>query len=121
MCLSKPEEVKKALLYRQNRKVCVILRLGYQTNQGTSLINKYKLDDFPHGVIFAIVNTTKIKHIPKDTIAKIEMDEKLEQLMFKRADDFQTQMLFMIAKFEISKSEIECVKLLKKKQNPICM
>ena len=68
-----------------------------QTNHETALVNKYNSDDFPHGVVFAIIDTMKLKHMPKDT----------EQLVF-----FHNQVL---------KSEIECVKLLKKKQNPICM
>ena len=45
---TEPDVVKKALLYRQNKKVYAILRLGQQTNQGKALILKYKSDDFPH-------------------------------------------------------------------------
>ena len=111
---NKPNKKKKALLYRQNRKVCAILGLGQQTNQGTTLINKYKSSNFPYGVVFTIVKAMRLKHTPKDMTAKIKMDADLEQLVFKKVKDFHTQVLSVMAKYKIQKSESECVELLAK-------
>ena len=74
---------------------------------------------FPHGVAFTIVEAMRLKHTPKDMIAKIKMDTDLEQLVFKKVEDFHTQVLSVMAKYKIQKTEAECIELLAKKvQNP---
>ena len=86
--LTKPDDVKKAHLYRQNRKVCAILRLDQQTNQGTALTNKYKSSDFPHGMSFTIVKAMRLKHTPKGMTAKIQMDADWSNLCLRRLKTF---------------------------------
>ena len=85
---TKPDDVKTALVYKQNRKVCAIMRLGQQINQGMTLILKYKSKDFPHGVAWTIVGTMKLKHTLKDTTVKMKMDAVLDQLVFLIAEEF---------------------------------
>ena len=83
------------------------------------MINKYKLEIFPHGVVFTIVEVMTLKHTPKDTPDKLRMNAELEQLVFRKAKNFHTQILSVMAKFGILKTERECFELLAKKvQNP---
>ena len=83
------------------------------------MINKYKSNNFSHGMAFTIVDAMRLKHTPKDMTAKIKMDADLEQLVLKKAKDFHTQVLSVMAKYKIQKSESEYVELLAKKvQNP---
>ena len=56
-----------------------------------------------------------LKHTPKDMTAKIKMDAELEQLVFKKAKDFHSQVLSVMSKYKIQKSESEYVELQAKK------
>ena len=69
---------------------------------------------------FTIVEAMRLKHTPTDMTAKIKMNDKLKQLLFKKAEDFHTQVLLVMAKYKIQKNESDCVDLLVKKvQKPM--
>ena len=50
---------------------------------------------------FAIVKAMQLKQTPKNMTAKIKMDTDLEQIVFKKAKDFHTQVLSVLAKYKI--------------------
>ena len=66
-------------------------------------------------MVLTIVDTMRLTHTLKDTTAKIEMDNKLEQLVFKKAEDFHTQVLSGMSKYDLLTSERDCIELLTKK------
>ncbi len=52
-------EKKLAKLYQQNKRACAIMVIGQKTNHGLAMINKTKLDDYPHGIACKAIETMK--------------------------------------------------------------
>ena len=76
------DEKKLAKLYEQNKRACTIMVIGQKTNHGLAMIEKTKLDDYPHGIAWKAIETMKRKNKPKDMSAEIEMEAELQKVQF---------------------------------------
>ena len=109
------DDKAKAKLYKQNKRICAIMVLGQGSYHGLSVIQKTKTTDYPHRMAWKIVAAMKKKNKPKDAIAKIEMDGELEKISFGTAQDYYNQVVAVIARYDVVKTDTELIKLMAKK------
>ncbi len=109
------DEKERISLYKQNRRMTAIMVLGQTSDHGIAMIDCTKNDDYPSGLAFKVIKAMKVKHKPKDTSAEINLDTDLEKVEFSRAEEYYNDVVAVCARYEVSKSQTDLVKLLAKK------
>ncbi len=59
LVLTDANEIKKTMLYCQNKRACVIMVLRQTSDHGLAIITKTKTDDYPHGLSYKVIETMK--------------------------------------------------------------
>lgn len=111
------DALKKAVLYRQNKRMCAILTLGQGSNHGLAVIKKTVSDDFPQGKAYRIIEMLMAKNKPKDISAEIDLDTELEKVQFRNANDYYNDIVAVLARFDVTKSDTDLIKIMAKKVN----
>ena len=106
---------KKGKLYDANARLAAYLVLGQDSDHGLALLNKTTTDDYPEGIVYKAIEKMKVKSKPKDASAKIEMDNDLDRIQFRGANDYYNDVVAVLARYEVNKSETELVELLAKR------
>ena len=99
-------------LYKVNRKLCAIIMLGQGNSQGMALLNKTKSDDYPSRLSWESIEKAKKANKPSDASAIIEMDMELDQLQLKGTKDFYNDVVGVVDKFEVTKTDRELCMLM---------
>ena len=108
-------DIKKAMLYRQNKRACAIMVLGQTSDHGLAIITKTKTANQPHGLAFEFIETMKRKNKPKDTSAEIEMEAELHNVKFQGANDYYNDIVAVISRYEVTKSDTDLIKIMSTK------
>jgi hypothetical protein len=108
-------DIKKAMLYRQNKRACAIMVLGQTSDHGLAIITKTKTADQPHGLAFEFIETMKRKNKPKDTSAEIEMEAELHNVKFQGANDYYNDIVAVTSRYEVTKSDTDLIKIMSTK------
>ena len=104
----------KAKFYKQNKRICAIMVLGQGSDHGLAVIQETKTPNHPHGLAWKIVGAMMKKNKPKDASAEIEMDGELEKISFGTAQDYYNQVVAVIARYDVKKTNTELIKLMAK-------
>lgn len=107
-------ELAKVKLYKANKRICAIITLGQKSDYGMSVVKKTKSADFPQGVAYRVFEILKKKNKPSDVTAEIELRSALEKVKFKYANDYYRDITGVCARFEVSLSEMELIKIMAK-------
>ena len=70
-----------------------------------ALLRKTKNDNSPNGLPWEFVEKAKKTHKPSDASTIIEMDVELDCLQLKGAKDFYNDVVSILDKFEVTKSD----------------
>ncbi len=114
------DEKHKRKLYLANKRILAIMTLGMTTSHGLAVIQKTVSTDFPQGKAFRVIEILKQKCKPSDVSAEIELDQELEKVKFNNAIDYYNDVIGVTARFEVTKSDIDLIKVMAKKcKNPL--
>jgi hypothetical protein len=114
------DEKHKRKLYLANKRILAIMTLGMTTSHGLAVIQKTVSTDFPQGKAFRVIEILKQKCKPSDVSAEIELDQELEKVKFSNAIDYYNDVIGVTARFEVTKTDIELIKVMAKKcKNPL--
>ena len=72
-----------------------------------ALLGKTKNDDYPNGLAWEFIDKAKKANKTLDPSTMIEMDIKLNQLQFKGARDFYNNVVGVMDKYEVKKTDQE--------------
>jgi hypothetical protein len=115
-----PDEKRRRKLYLANKRILAIMTLGMTSSHGLAVIQKTASADFPQGKAYRVVEILKQKCKPSDVSAEIELDQELEKVKFGNAIDFYNDIIGVTARYEVTKSDIELIKIMAKKcKNPL--
>ena len=109
-----PTELAKIKLYKANKRKCTIITLGQKSDYGMLVIKKTKTKDFPQGVAYRIIEILKKKNKPLDVTVEIELRNALEKVKFKYPNDYYRDVMAVSARYKVSLSETELIKILAK-------
>jgi hypothetical protein len=104
-------------LYKANKKLCAIIALGQGKSHGIALLGKTKSDDFPNGLAYEFVAKAKKANKPSDASAMIELEAELDKLQLKGARDFYNDVVGVLDKYEVTKTDQELCMLMARKNN----
>jgi len=105
-------------LYQANNKFCSIIALGQGKSHGMALLERTQNDDFPNGLAWDFIDKVKKANKPSDASAIIEMDVELDRLQFKGTRDFYNDVVSVMDKYEVGKTDRElCMLMAKKNQD----
>ena len=90
--ITMPENQTLVNLYKENKKLCMIISLGQGKSHGMALLSKTKNVDYPNGLAWEFIEKAKKANKPSDASAVIEMDMELDRLQQKSARDEKTRM-----------------------------
>ena len=110
-------DLKRSLLWRQNKRMCAILTLGQASDHGLAVIQKTVTADFPQGKAYRVIEMLMAKNKPKDVSAEIELDAELEKVQFRNANDYYNDVVAVMARFDVVKSDTDLIKIMAKKVN----
>ena len=111
-----PENLPLVELYKANKKLCAIIVLGQGKSHGMALLGKTKCDNYPNGLAWEFVAKAKKANKPSDASAVIELEVKLDKLQLKSARDFYNDVVGVIDKYEVTKTDHElCMLMVQKK------
>ena len=102
--ITKPENQTHINLYKANKKLCMIIMLGKGKSHKMALLSKIKSDD-PHGFAWEFIGKVKNANKLSDASPAIEMVVKLDQFQLKGARDFYNDIIAMMDKYKISKTD----------------
>ena len=108
------EELAKLKLYKVNKRICTIITLGQKSDYGMSVVKKTKSKDFSQGMAYRIIKILKKKNKRTDVTAEIELRSALEKVKFKYANDYYRDVTTVCARFEVTLSETELIKIMAK-------
>ena len=99
-------------LYKANKKLCAIIALGQGKSHGIALLGKTKSEDYPNGLAFEFIEKAKKANKPSDASAMIELEVELEKLQLKGARDFYNDVVGVLDKYEVTKTDQELCMLM---------
>jgi len=115
-----PDEKLKRKLYLANKRILAIMTLGMTSSDGLAVIQKTAITDFPQGKAYRVIEILKQKCKPSDMSAEIELDQELEKVKFNNTIDYYNNIIGVTARFEVTKSDTELIKVMAKKcKNPL--
>jgi hypothetical protein len=103
-------------LYNAN-KVCAIIALGLGKSHGIALLGKTKNDDYPNRLAYEFVAKAKKANKPSDASAMIELEIELEKLQLKGERDFYNDVVGVLDKCEVTKTDHELIMLMAQKND----
>jgi hypothetical protein len=89
--------------------------LGQGKSHRMALLVKTKTDDYPNGLAWEFINKAKKANKPSDASAMIEMDIELDQVQLKGARDFYNNVVRVLDKYEVKKSDPKLCMLMARK------
>ena len=92
-------------LYKANKKLCAIIALGQGKSHGMALLGKTKCDNYPNGLAWEFVAKAKKANKPSDARVIIELEVKLDKLHIKSARDFYNDVVSVMDKYEVTKTD----------------
>ncbi len=107
-----PTNMPLVELYKANKKLCAIIALEQGKSPGIALLGKTKNDDYPNGLAYEFVAKAKKANKPSGAIAMIELEIELERLQQKGARDFYNDMVRVLDKYEVTKTDHELIMLM---------
>ena len=99
-------------LYKANKKLCAIIALGQGKSHGIALLGKTKSSEFPNGLAHEFVAKAKKANKPSDASAMIELEAELDRLQLKGARDFYNDVVRVLDKYEVTKTDQELCMLM---------
>jgi hypothetical protein len=100
----KPENRILVNLYKANKKLCAIIALGQGKSHSMALLGKTENDEFPNGKALEFIEKAKKANKPSDASAMTEMDVECDQLQLKGPRDFYNDVVGVMDKYEVEKS-----------------
>ena len=104
-------------LYKANKKLCAIIALGQGKSHGIALLGKTKSEDYPNGLAYEFIEKAKKANKPSDASAMIELEVELEKLQLKGARDFYNDVVGVLDKYEVTKTDHELCMLMARKNH----
>ena len=80
-------------------------------------MGKTKSDDYPNGLAYEFVAKAKKANKPSDASAMIELEIELEKLQLKGARDFYNDVVGVLDKYEVTKTDHELIMLMARKNH----
>ena len=108
-------DLRNRKLYEQNRKICAMIVLGQQTDHGLALLTKMKGTGYPHGRANLFLSQMRTRYTLNDTAAEMELDDALERVGMKGANDYFNKCTSIQAKFDVPCSDTKLIKMMAKK------
>jgi hypothetical protein len=105
--ITNPTNMPLVELYKANKKLCAIIALGQGKSHGIALSVKTENDDYPNGLAYEFVAKAKKANKPSDTSIMIELEIELERLQLKGARDFYNDVVGILDKYEVTKTDHE--------------
>jgi hypothetical protein len=99
-------------LYRANNKPCALIMLGQGKSHSIALLEKMKSDYFPNGLAHKFVVKAKKANEPSDASAMIKLEVELDKLQLKGARDFYNDVVRVLDKFKVTKTDQELCMLM---------
>eukprot|EP00970_Alexandrium_tamarense_P017649 scaffold10388_cov100-Alexandrium_tamarense.AAC.1 len=106
------DDKEKINLYKQNRRMCAILKLGQESDHGLAIVKKSVSVDHPNGLAWKIVKHLTDKYRPNDVAARIQMTNALKKLKFGDANKYYNDVVGVCAKFNVVKSETQMIEIM---------
>ena len=106
------DDKEKINLYKQNRRMCAILKLGQESDHGLAIVKKSVSVDHPNGLAWKIVQHLMDKYRPNDVAARIQMTNALKKLKFGDANKYYNDVVGVCAKFNVVKSETDLIEIM---------
>ncbi len=113
--LTKQDEKELANLYNANKRMCALIVLGQDSDHGLAMMKRTSTSDNPHGNSMRFMQLAENKNKPSDASAEIEMDAELEKIKFFNANEYYNDVVAVQARFEVTKTEMDLVKVMAKK------
>ena len=104
-------------LYKANKMLCAITVLGQGKSHSIALLGKTKSDDFPNGLAHKFVVKAKKANEPSDASAMIKLEVELDKLQLKGARDFYNDVVRVLDKYEVTKTDQELCMLMARKNH----
>ena len=114
-----PANLPLVELYKANKKLCAIIALGQGKSHGMALLGKTKCDDYPNGLAWEFVAKAKKANKPSDASTIIELEVKLDKLQLKSTRDFYNEVVGVIDKYEVTKTNCQLCMLMVQKNNDV--
>ena len=92
-------------------------RAGSGKESWDSLLGKTKSNEFPNGLAHEFVAKAKKTNKPLDASAMIELEAKLDKLQLKGARDFYNDVVGVLDKYEVMKTDQELCMLMARKNH----
>ena len=115
--VTNPTNMPLVEMYKANKKLCAIIALGQGKSHGIALLGKTKNDDYPNGLAYEFVAKAKKANKPSDASAMIELEIELEKLQLKGARDFYNDVVGVLDKYEVTKTDHELIMLMAQKNH----
>ena len=80
-------------------------------------MGKTKSEDYPNGLAFEFIEKAKKANKPSDASAMIELEVELEKLQLKGARDFYNDVVGVLDKYEVTKTDHELCMLMARKNH----
>ncbi len=116
-----PDENQWQRIYLANKHILAIMTLGMTSSHGLAVIQKTVSTDFLQGKAYHVVEILKQKCKLSDMSAKIELDQELDKVKFGNAIDYYNDIIGVTARFEVTKSDTELIKIMTKNARTLCM
>ena len=78
-----------------------------------ALLSKTQSDDYPNGLAWEFMNKAKKANKPSDASTIIEMDMEVDWLQLKGTRDFYNEVVGVMDKYKVTKSDQELCMLMK--------
>ena len=115
MWTQKKQRKKKLRLYKDNKKLVVIMVLGQGSDHGLAVIKKTKSTDYPSRFAWRIVGMMMKRNKPNNACAEIELDAEPEKVKFSTAPDYYNEVVAVMARFDVTRLETELIRMMAKK------
>jgi hypothetical protein len=109
--VTNPTNMPLVELYKANKMLCAIIVLGQGKSHGIALLGKTKNDDYPNGLAYEFVAKAKKANKPSDASTMIELEIELEKLQLKGTRDFYNDVVGVLDKYEVTKTDHELLML----------
>jgi hypothetical protein len=103
--VTNPTNIPLVELYKVNKNLCAIIKLGQGKSNGIALLGKTKNDDYPNGLAYEFVAKPKKANKPSDASAMIELEIELERLQLKGMRNFYNDIAGVLDKYEVIKTD----------------
>jgi hypothetical protein len=112
-----PTNMPLVELNKANKMLCAIIALGQGKSHGIALLGKMKNNDYPNGLAYEFVAKAKKANKPSDASAMIELEIELERLQLKGARDFYNDVVGVLDKYEVTKTDHKHCMLMARKNH----